>query len=166
MEIKGTLQPRDIKSAVWLNIGLRTPFGLTGSIFVLIFYALMVWATFFGPSPEQSSSRRWFVVLPGLLLCYVFLRLPSAAVRNYRRRKAMQCEFRLTVSDKGLEFRNEKGYMTLLWSDYHNWQESNALYLLSPTDGMFSGVIPKRFFQSQSDVDAFREILKANVAER
>lgn len=166
MEIKGTLQPRDIKIAVWLNIGLRTPFGLTGSIFVLAFYALMVWATFFGPSSQRSSLPGWEVVLPGVLLCYFFLRLPSGALRNYRRRKAMQCEFRLTVSDKGLEFRNENGHMTLPWSDYHNWQESNALYVLSPADGMFSGVIPKRFFQSQADLDTFREMLRANLVER
>jgi hypothetical protein len=92
--------------------------------------------------------------------------LPSAAARTYRHRRALQREFQLTVSENGLDFRNENGDITLPWSDYRNWKEGDTLYLLYPGDGMFFGMIPKRFFQSQGDVDAFREKLKANVAER
>jgi hypothetical protein len=68
------------------------------------------------------------------------------------------------VSENGLDFRSENGHIRLPWSDYRKWKENDTLYLLYPGDGMFFGMIPKRFFQSQGDVDKFREILNANVS--
>jgi hypothetical protein len=160
MEIKGTLQARDLKSAVWLQIAPRTPFALA-SIFLIFLFVLALWGMFL-----KGDSSRWLMLFLVLLLSSWFLRLPLAAARTYRYRRALQREFQLTVSANGLDFRNENGHITLPWSDYSKWKENETLYLLSPGDGMFFGMIPKRFFQSQGDVDAFRKMLEANVVER
>lgn len=159
MEIKGTLQPRDLKSAWWLQIAPRKSFALAG-IVVLLLFVLALLGSFL-----KGDSSRWPLFFGGLLISYWFLRGPSLVARSYRHRKALQREFQLTVSNSGLDFQNENGHMTLPWSDYQKWKESDELYLLSPGDGIFFGMIPKRFFQSQGDVDAFREILEANVVD-
>ena len=159
MEIKGTLQARDLKSALWLQIVPRLSFALAGIfvIFLLVFAILV--------RSLERHSVPWYLLLAGLALSYFFVRLPSAAARTYRHRRALQREFQLTVSENGLDFRNENGHITVPWTDYRKWKEGDTLYLLSPGDGLFFGMIPKRFFQSQGDDDAFRELLEANVVE-
>lgn len=164
MEIKGTLKARDLQSALWLQIAPRIEFALVG-VFLLVLDLCVLWANFFGPVHVQNHQIGWVLVLANIMLLQFFALIPVRASRLYRQRKMLQREFQITVSSDCLDFRNENGCMQLPWGDFRQWMENDILFLLYPSAGMFEA-IPKRFFQSQHDVDAFREMLKMNVVQR
>ena len=164
VEIKGTLQAQDLRSACWLQIAPRSGFALVG-VFLVLLDVWALWGSFFGPTRAGDHWTGWLLVLANIMLFQFFALISLRASRLYRLRRILQREFQITVSSDGLDFRNENGRMKLPWSDFRQWKENDALYLLYPSAGMFEA-IPKRFFQSQRDVDSFREMLEANVVDR
>jgi len=69
------------------------------------------------------------------------------------------------AQEEGLQFSTEGISGTKAWSDYVKWKEGGSGFLIYMSDNLYQ-VVPKRFLGSESDVNAFRELLRSKVARR
>jgi YcxB-like protein len=159
MEMRGTLETGDVLAAQWLHLRPRRSYAIVGVLLLV----LCAWALWYSFSVPALSTNAWFLVGCVVFLILLFaLWLPYKSIRSYRQRKNLQRETYFVASDNGLMGQNENGYMTTPWGDYLKWKEGRGGFLLYVSDELFQ-VIPKRFFQSESETAAFREMLRAKV---
>ncbi len=161
MEMKGTLSVGDLLAAQWLHIKPRPTYAVVGVVLVV----LAVLALWFSFSLPDLRGHAWLLAGPIIVIVAFAVWAPYSSIRNYRQRKSMQRELRSTVSDTGLLGQNENGHMNVPWTDYLKWKEGAKVFLLYVSDDGLH-VVPKRFFQSEADVRAFREMLKAKVSAK
>jgi hypothetical protein len=161
MELRGTLSARDVLAAQWLHIKPRPTYTVVG----IVLLAAAVWALWFSFSIPDLYGNGWLLIGSLAFIAALGLWLPYSTVRTYRQRRGMQRQLRMVPSDAGLLAENETGQATVPWSDFLKWKEGNRAFLLYVSDDMFH-VVPRHFFQSETDVAAFRDILAAKVGKR
>jgi ABC-type nickel/cobalt efflux system permease component RcnA len=161
MELRGTLSAKDVLAAQWLHIKPRPTYAVIGIVLV----AAAVWALWFSFSFPSLRGNGWLLVGSLAALAAFGFWLPYKTVRTYRQRKGMQRQLRMEPTEAGLLAESETGQATVPWSDYLTWKEGNGAFLLYESDDMFH-VVPKHFFQSQTDIAAFRDMLAAKVGKR
>jgi hypothetical protein len=66
------------------------------------------------------------------------------------------------VSEAGLHFSTEGMAGTKPWTDYLRWKEGKDVILIYMSDDLYQ-MMPKRFFASDADLQAFREYLSQRV---
>ena len=158
MEMKGTLRAEDVLAAQWLHVKPRPFYAIVG-VLLLMLAASVLWFSFSIPALRANG---WLLAVPIALLAGSAMWVPYRSVRSYRQRKNMQRELRIATSDRGLLGESETGHINAPWTDYLKWKEGDKVFLLYIADDAFQ-IIPKRFFQSETDVGLFRELLKAKI---
>ena len=111
---------------------------------------------------EPPAVTWWLLAAIIYLSLLSFVWWPYRIRKLFNQSKALQRDFRLTPNERGVLVSNEDGEMTLPWSDYRKWKESEKVFLIYLTDAQFQ-VVPKRLFASASDIEAFRSVLKARI---
>jgi hypothetical protein len=161
MELRGTLSAKDVLAAQWLHIKPRPTYAVIGMVLVVA----AVWALWFSFSLPRLRGNGWLLVGSLAAIAAFGCWLPYRTVRTYRQRRGMRRQLRLEPTEAGLLAENETGQATVPWSDYLKWKEGNGAFLLYESDDIFH-VVPKHFFQSQTDIAAFRDMLTAKVGKR
>ena len=125
-----------------------------------------VWLGFFGRYSGDYGWARW--ALPAMLL-YLALSfgfgIPFKSKRAYKQRKDLQRPCSFSIGSTGLYISSEGLAGTKPWTDYLKWKEGKTLFLVYLSDNLYQ-VIPKRFFASESDLNAFREVLSQEIPRR
>ena len=161
MELKGTITSEDYVAAQWLHVRPRGTYAVVG-IALLVAAAWAIWYSFSVPSLRGNG---WLLVGSLGLIVASGGWIRYKAIRVYRQHKALQRPIHLESTAVGLYGENETGHSTTPWTDYLRWKEGKTLFLLYVSDQMFH-IIPKRFFNSESDITEFRNVLAANVRRR
>jgi YcxB-like protein len=162
LQITGTFTIEDIKSAAWVHIRPRQSFAIMGLL--LVASALSVLGLAFFSGLATKSSWTFWVLVVALLYIVLFLcfGIPFNARRMYKQRKDLQRECTFSVSEEGLHFSTEGMAGTKPWTDYLRWKEGKDVILIYMSDDLYQ-MMPKRFFASDADMQAFREYLSQRV---
>lgn len=163
--VSGTYTPRDIMSATWVSLRPQRLVRVIG-VLVLLLVLWSGWMGFFGPRAEPGGWLRW--VVPAAALYFGFVGgvlLPLKSRRAFEQRKDLQRPCSFTASDAGLLFSTEGTTSMKPWSDYLKWKEGDAVLLLYMADYAYQ-IIPKRFFASTVDLEAFKAIVGQKIAHR
>ncbi len=88
--------------------------------------------------------------------------VPYKCRRAYEQRKDLHRECTFTPSDEGLSFKSVDVEGKKAWSDYLKWKEGKSVFLLYMSDNLYQ-LVPKRFFATGADIDAFRDTLSRRV---
>jgi hypothetical protein len=161
--IQGTYTPQDLWAASWSHIRPRRSLAVVGVLLAGAF-VWALWAAFFGRFSAEAGWTRWVMIAVGIYLVgYFGVGIPYFTRRAFRQRKDLQRPCKFTPSESGLGFETEGAQGAKPWSDYLKWKEGKSAFLLYMSDGMYQ-VLPKRFFSSPDEVDAFREMVREKVA--
>jgi len=159
MELKGTIKPSDYYAAELLHIRPRKSFGVVG-VLLLILGLGVIWK---GLSAPEIAVETW-IVLGGLILLALELVVyrPYRLTRNFNENKNMQREVKISISDTSIRAENEIGHMDRPWTDFSKWKEGRKVFSLYVSSAQ-SLTVPKHFFESERDIEEFRELLKFKV---
>lgn len=165
MNIAGTFTTDDVAYASWVHLRPRRSLGVLGVV-VMLLALVAVYLAFFGRPPESPGWSRWILVaaLSCLVLMFGF-GIPYISRRTYRQRKDLQRPCSFSPSDSGLCFSTEGASGIKPWTDYLKWKEGRDIFLLYLSDNLYQ-MIPKRFFESEDDLKAFREVIGKNIPRR
>jgi MFS family permease len=163
MAIRGIFSAADLVSATWVHLRPRRSLAIVGAG-LLFALAWAIWAAFFGRFTNHQAWQGWaFVGVLVYLIAAFGVGIPYKCRRAYRQRKDLQRECSFAATDQGVGFSSDAMSGTKPWADYLKWKEGKRLFLLYMSDNLYQ-VIPKRFFASESEVDSFRETLRANIS--
>lgn len=81
---------------------------------------------------------------------------------EFQRNPKFRAEYHLTFSHENIRFRTTSLDSTLQWSHYDHVVESRELFLLMYGKGLYT-LIPKRCFNSNAEMDAFRALLTQTI---
>jgi hypothetical protein len=162
LQITGTYTIKDLEAAAWVHIRLRRSFAILGLLLIAVALFILGYA-FFSSRPTSLGWGLW-VLVAGLLYIVLFLcfGIPFNARRMYKQRKDLQRECTFSVSELGLHFSTEGMAGTKPWTDYLSWKEGKDTVLIYIADNLYQ-MIPKRFFTSDADLQAFRQYLSQRV---
>lgn len=162
MELKGRIVADDLLAAQWVHARLKRTSAVFGAVILVLVVITMV-ALFFWQRQSWKDPVTWILpILFAYLMFTVFVLVPRRVRRSYAQRKDLQQDISMTVTSDGLETRTERGYNLKPWDDYLTWKEGKSIFLLYFSDQLYQ-MIPKRFFSTSDDIDAFREILRNSV---
>jgi len=160
--IEGTFTERDLRAAGWTNLRPRRWLAIVGVLIVAAF-CWTLWLAFFGPGFHEPIWIRWAMLAVAVYLpAYFLIGFPLRVRRTYRQRKDLQRPCKYLPSEAGLGFETEGAQGTKSWGDFVKWKEGRSVFLLYISDQMFQ-VVPKHFFPSADEVDAFRNLVTAKV---
>jgi len=162
--IKGIFSPNDLVSAAWVHMRPRRGFAIAGILIVVLGFVAL-WVMFFGPgasAPELSWARWGLVGSYVYLFAWLAIGIPYKSRRSYKQRKDLQRECTFAATDAGLSSSNQNAQGVKPWEDYLKWKEGKLVFLVYLSDNMFQ-IIPKRFFDSAEEINAFRQIVRARV---
>jgi len=162
MELRGRVAVEDLMAAQWVHVRPRRSLAVLGIL--LLALAIFVMATsFVGHRQSLTDPTAW--ILPGILAYLAFTAfvwVPRKVRRSYSQRKDLQHEITLNVTHTGVEARTDQGYSVKPWSDYLRWKEGKSVFLLYLSDHLFQ-IVPKRFFATREDIDAFRSVISQSI---
>lgn len=101
---------------------------------------------------------------PAIFLVYMaavfFIYIPLRGRRSFRQHKALAEPMTIEIRDNGISFTSTHSNGLLPWSHINKWKSNNRITLIYRTSSMYH-LIPKTFFQSPADYDAFVNELRA-----
>jgi hypothetical protein len=164
MTVTGTYEANDLISAAWVHLRPRPSLRWVGIVLVVL--AVVAMFVNFRVAPEDARWVAWFLPLTFLyiVLAYGF-GIPYKARRAYKQRKDLQRPISFTATESGLSFATEGSSGVKPWADFHKWKEGKSTLLLYLSDNLYQAV-PKRFFASERELDAFREVVSQRIARR
>ena len=121
----------------------------------------------FGVYCVVSVGLRWWTIIwfP-LAVAEWFDLLSLSRLRTkieFRRNPKFRDEYHLTFSRENIHFKTASIDSTLQWTLYERVIESPDLFLLVYGKGLYT-LIPKRCFDSEEGVNAFRALLNQTIA--
>jgi hypothetical protein len=160
--IKGTYTADDLVSAQWLHVRPRRSLRVVGILLAAVLCLAGV-VMFIGPSGSDWPWGKWLYLASLAYFPILFaVGMPYRTRRSFRQRKDLHRECSFAASDDGLRVQSGDIQGLKPWSDYLKWKEGDDAFLLYMSDNMYQ-VVPRRFFDSASDVDTFRALLEKNV---
>jgi hypothetical protein len=109
-----------------------------------------------------SGAAFGIIFLPVFLYGAVHASSHSAAKSLFRNTPALRGPTVWSFSENGITAVGPTGRAELQWNSYIQVRETREQFLLYPQK-QFANVIPKRFFQSEREIERFREILRRLV---
>lgn len=161
--IKGQYELADFREAQKLHAGAHRFATLAGYCFVG-FMTLMAVASVF---VAASGAMDWsLVIAPVLFLVgfalWKFALIPWLTARNFRQHKELGGPFEISLADEGLDFRNAYGNGHSSWDTFVKWKENENALLLYRSGAIYN-LIPKRFVESDSDMEFVRAKLQQHA---
>lgn len=161
--IKGTYTADDLIAAQRLHLRPRPVLRVVGIVLLALACVAAV-AMFVGPvAADTPSVVKWALLASIAYFPILFaVLIPYRARRSFRQRKDLQRETSFAASEDGIHLQGENMQGTKPWSDYLKWKEGKRTFLVYLSDNMFH-VVPKRFFDPESEVAGFRALLEQKV---
>ena len=110
-------------------------------------------------------DRSWSLLEIGLsiwiLAVQLFLPRMVHRLAYYRNRPIFGLR-KVNFDEHGVVADGPQGHVETPWTRYIQYRESRRLFLLYLTKDV-SGIVPKRVFKNDSEVDAFRTLLSARL---
>ncbi len=166
LEVNVNLTLRDIYQAnVVIALGSRTPWGWVLYLLFQVSWASLVFFALFSLFTGERAA--WLALLWGPLFFLLFMPfawfvLPYIAARSLVRSKPDVCKTtRWLFFPDRIEARGPVSETTLQWSAFLRIRETNEQLLLY-FQKQLANVLPKRCFRDDSDVDAFRKLVRAS----
>jgi hypothetical protein len=120
----------------------------------------------FGVYAVWAAGLRWWTAIwfpLAVVEWFNLLSLDGIRARVwFRRNPKFREEYCLTFSPENIHFKTASIDSTLHWTYYERVIESPTLFLLMYGKGPYT-LIPKRCFNSDDELDAFRALLKQKV---
>jgi len=165
MELKGRIAVEDLMTAQWVHVRPRRSFAVVGIL--LLGLAVFVWAdSLVWRRQWLTNPMNWALpsVLAYLAFC-AFIWTPRKIRQSYCQRKDLHHDISMVVTNAGVASHTERGNSMKPWSDYLKWKEGKSVFLLYLSDQMFQ-MVPKRFFATHEDIDAFRSMVRHSIADK
>lgn len=152
--ISGTLSKADYLDAQRLH---RKAFVRRQSLILAAFAVvglIIVWAGYFLPGAILVGAGVGGAI--GELVSSKLL-LPRRHARIFHQQASLRAHFTYSWDDECIYVVAETGQAKRPWRDYVKSKESDQVFLLYHSDVMFE-MLPKAWFQSPEQVDAFRRL--------
>jgi len=110
-------------------------------------------------NPRFAMQLLVLAAVAGVLLLerHVFLRL--RARRIFRQQRSMQEPFEVSCDADGVRWESAVTTRRLPWHYYVRWAENDRYFVLHQSDWTLE-IIPKRFFEGEEEICAFRTLLR------
>ena len=165
MELKGRIAVEDLMTAQWVHVRPRRSFAVVG-ILLLGLAVFFVAKSFVEHRQSLTDPMSWiFPVFLVYVAFITFIWVPRKVRRTYAQRKDLHHDISMVVTNSGIASQTERGNSTKPWSDYLKWKEDKNIFLLYLSDQMFQ-MVPKRFFATHEDIDAFRSMVRHSIADK
>jgi energy-coupling factor transporter transmembrane protein EcfT len=131
---------------------------ITSALFFFMTLALFLLRARFGPL--------WlFVILAFILLVlYYSLYYPMKIGLQFQSNERSQGEIVWTVDETGVYFATKLGEAKLDWGSFQSYLETKEQFLVfHSSNKRFFSIVPKRAFNSQEEIEVFRQILTVNL---
>lgn len=130
-------------------------------IISLLGLLILAFATFLSFGDEDGWRGQLIFFGLGLFLTvYVWLLLFYKASRQTKKSPNLQGIVRYKFDDEGFGFQALHSQAEIKWAALVKWKEGKHCFLIY-TSPSLGNIIPKRFFQSATDVDTVRGFLQA-----
>lgn len=140
------------RSSVRWIIGICV--GILGLLFGAIFYVY------------ADHWLGFFLIGLSAFLLLLQLVIPSLVFRRvYRRNSRMFGERKVTISETGIVSDTQLGRAETTWNNYERFRETSNLFLLYQSADLI-GILPKRVFASQEELDRIRTLLGSRIQSR
>ncbi|MBN1797354.1 MAG: YcxB family protein [Spirochaetales bacterium] len=168
MEVKGKIELADLKkmsARVMLRISILLP------LIVILIIALLLNMV---PSFIEGSgvlsvvfniSRSWHIYLFVLLLVSYFVLSKYDPIKAYKKNLVFKNEITYAINNKQLGITTSKGRICYNWNSIYKIREYTDSFLLFHSFNE-AHILPKRFFNSGSDIGRFRKILRGASIKR
>lgn len=146
----------------------RVRWMMIGVIYLLLM-SLVLWLTLFGaganPFEEKKNSVIWvmliFAILPIVIAASIALK-----IRKQTNIIAKTLEPTVFVfSNDGLATTAKSSSVNVLWNTIQRVRELKEDFLFYPQENIFY-VVPKRFFQSELQIQRFRELVLEQLGSK
>jgi len=164
IQVHGRVSWSDYLRAQYLHLRPRPAWVCAGIGIVALGLAILAAAlarTLAGDPPPRFPYL--LLVSLGYLGLYFCVFVPWRAHALYRRQTGAESSFRILADSDGLVVSSELGELRLPWTVLRKWKESASLFLIYRSDSLFH-LVPKRLFSSSDQVEAFRSLLRRNLA--
>ncbi len=162
VEVAGQVTRDDyMRFVTWTSFRLPLALRLMALIFVTVFVLGVVFL------PERDATGL-LVVLGFAVVAAVFMTVVivwssrSSAVKLYQTYKLLQQPIRYRFSRDAVSTTTPSSQGSVSWSAYYRLYETKQAFYLYLAASL-ANVIPKRFFESEEQMQKFRELLRANL---
>jgi hypothetical protein len=101
-----------------------------------------------------ADRNWWLLAFPIYMLAVFGILVPLRGRRLFRQNKALSEAMEAEIRSDGIFFRNTNSSGLLPYSHIHKAKANSRLILIYRTSNMFH-IVPRRFFNSSDDFDAF-----------
>ena len=159
LRLDGQLLWSDYLRSQYLHLRPRLWLAVVGAVLLVLF----AWASYVTIADWIDDIGSWVppAICAGVLLYFVLyfgVIIPISAYRIFRQQKSLNLPFSIEASSEAFCSFNETGTIAMPWSHFVKWKESGKLFLLYHSDVLFN-LVPKRFFQSDAQLNEFRSYL-------
>jgi hypothetical protein len=162
--LSGQLESADYLAALLLARRHNRVFKIVRTgVWVLVAVLFVPYAVIAFSDPRFATQLLVLVAVAGVLVIERRVLLPMRAKRIYRQQRSMQEPFEVKFGDEGVEWHSALSTKRLPWDYYVRCSEGPEHFLLYQSDWSFE-VLPKRFFRSEAQMAAFREVVRQNLA--
>jgi hypothetical protein len=130
----------DFRRAQWLHIKPRPVYAVLGALLLTLMAVVLVYAVFRTIAWDLNPPIVLVFAFAYLLFIVVFRRWKIG--RIYDQMKALHGEFTMTVDERGIHSRSERGQATMLYGDILRIREDERIMLVYHADNLFN-MIPK-----------------------
>ena len=164
--LQGKLEPADYLAALLLARKHNRLFRIVRAVLWILVVTLGVYYAVVTVADQRYAVR--LVVLlavAGVLVYERIVSLPRRAKRVFREQKSMQDPFEVRFGEDGLEWHSSVSARRLPWNYYSRWAEGPEHFLTFQSDWTFD-VLPKRFFEDESQTGEFRRLLETQIGRQ
>jgi hypothetical protein len=159
LRLDGQLLWNDYLRSQYLHLRPKPWLAVVGAILL----ALFAWVSYVTISDWINADGSWVppAIFAGVLLYFVLyfgVIVPINAHRIFKQQKSLNLPFSIEASSEAFCSFNETGKITMPWSHFVKWKEGGTLFLLYHSDVLFN-LVPKRFFQNDTQLNEFRSFL-------
>ncbi len=160
IQLKGQYELSDFKAAQ----GLHARLGQRWAVLIVALVLVAFGALILIPQGEPAS---WWALVPVITFVAVwalveYAVLPRRIAHVFTQQKDLSQPFEMELSDEGFQIKNDYGSSRVPWKDFIKWKENKELFLLYRSDYSFN-MLPKRFFQNETEIEYVREKLQAHA---
>lgn len=160
LALQGRYRLWDFIRACSLYVGINPAIRVLGVILLIISTSVGLASLFEGDNYAVTALG---LGIPLLSAWAVFWKVPRQWNSPFLRRSGSDCE--ICASEAGLFFAAQARQREWGWMFFIGWIEGDGCFLLTLADGCFE-FVPKHFFHSREEVNAFRALLARSIEPR
>ncbi len=133
---------------------------ITGILTAVFVVSFVFWANL-DPGIKLRFGGMSAVVFAALLISKPIL-FKRRLIGNFNRHPTLQIPTAISFDEEGMTFSSERGTIRALWGDFERFKENKKLFILLDPN-LLMRILPKRAFDSEAEIAAFRAIVAARL---